>query len=169
MVFTALVACDSSPRATPKSASVDSAQSERRIAVAPPVAEPESTTSPCPHTGRWALCSVEGRLRQAGFVLRPVKDSERRVGFSVKPVVYTLAGSRLEVFLYPDEAALARDIALLDTVRVAPAGQPSPWETTPLLIRSGNLAAVFLTQNQRQAERLALALTAGAPQPGSPR
>lgn len=135
----------------------------------PRAPEPPSTESPCPHTGRWAVCSVERRLRQAGFVLRPVKDSERRAGFSVKPVVYTLAGSRLEVFLYPDEAALASDMALLDTVRVTRAGSPSPWETTPLLIRSGNLAAVFLTGNQRQAERLALALTAGAPQPGSPR
>jgi hypothetical protein len=32
-------------------------------------------------------------------------------------------------------------------------------------VRSGNLIAVFLTDNPTQAERLALALTAGAPQP----
>jgi hypothetical protein len=31
-------------------------------------------------------------------------------------------------------------------------------------VRSGNLAAVFLTDNATQAERLTLALTAGAPQ-----
>jgi hypothetical protein len=32
-------------------------------------------------------------------------------------------------------------------------------------VRSANLAAVFLTDNPTQAERLTLALTAGAPQP----
>ena len=170
LTFMLLGGCGGSPRTSPNSVSVDSVQSEGRIAIAPPAAKPESTTSPCPHTGRWARCSVENRLRQAGLVLRPVKgESQQRAGFSVRPVVYTLAGARLEVFLYSDEAALTRDIARMDTVRVAPIGSPSAWEMTPHFIRSGNLAAVFLTQNQRQAERLALALTAGAPQPGSPR
>lgn len=93
----------------------------------------------------------------------------RRAGFTVTPVVYTLGSSRLEIFLYADEAALARDLASMDTVMVAPLGTASSWEAAPLLIRSGNLAAVLLTQNPRQAERLSLALTAGAPQPGSPR
>lgn len=92
-----------------------------------------------------------------------------RAGFTVSPVVYRLGSSRLEVFLYPDEAALARDLARIDTLTVTPIGTPGSWETPPLLIRSGNLAAVLLAQNPRQAERLSLALTAGAPQPGSPR
>jgi hypothetical protein len=137
--------------------------------VSPPSASPVTST-PCPHTGSWAQCSVENRLRQSGFVARFMKgESLSRPGFSVTPLVYTLGGARLEVFLYPDAASLARDMASMDTVRVVPPGSPSQWESTPLLIRSGNLAAVLITQNQRQAERLALALTAGAPQPGSPR
>jgi hypothetical protein len=64
---------------------------------------------------------------------------------------------------------MARDMAKIDTVAVAPAGVASPWEGTPVLVRSGNLAAVLITENQTQVERLTLALTAGAPQPGSPR
>jgi len=84
-------------------------------------------------------------------------------------MVYRVGSSRLEVFLYPDEASLARDLAGIDSASAAPARTVGSWETPPLLIRSANLAAVFLGQNQRQAERLSLALTAGAPQPGSPR
>jgi hypothetical protein len=96
-------------------------------------------------------------------------ESPKRPGFTVTPVVYGVGRGRLEVFIYDDEAALERDIAKMDTVRVAPIGATATWETPPLLIRSGNLAAVFLTDSPQQAERLALALTAGAPQPGSPR
>ena len=86
----------------------------------------------------------------------------------MRPVVYAMGRSRLEVFLYDDAGAMIRDFSALDTTIAAPPGTPSPWESPPLLIRSGNLAAVFLTSNARQAERLTLALTAGAPL-GSPR
>jgi hypothetical protein len=64
---------------------------------------------------------------------------------------------------------MARDMAKIDTLTVAPPGVASPWEGTPVLVRSGNLAAVLIADDGRQIERLTLALTAGAPQPGSPR
>lgn len=76
-----------------------------------------------------------------------------------------LGRSRLEVFIYPDEASLSRDVAKLDTIAVAPRGLAVHWEATPTFLRSGNLAAVFLSDNGQQVERLTLALTAGAPQP----
>jgi hypothetical protein len=161
-------ACEQSPRSPPDSAASGS--------VNPPAVPrvenigSDSLKPGCPHTGRWAICSVENRLRQSGFVAKRLNGKpEKRAGFSVTPIVYKLGSSRLEIFLYPDEAALARDLAKIDTVAVAPAGTVGSWETQPLLIRTGNLAAVLLTQNPRQAERLSLALTAGAPQPGSPR
>ncbi len=121
----------------------------------------------CPRTGKWALCSVESRLAQSGFVVRRVNgDPPRRAGFSVIPAVYTLGRSRLEVFIYPSESALAADVAKIDTVSAAPRGAPNPWPFfSPTFVRSANLAAVFLTDNATQAERLTLALTAGAPQP----
>jgi hypothetical protein len=113
----------------------------------------------------WALCSVEKRLEQSGFVVRRVGgEASSRAGFSVTPAVYTLGGSRLEVFVYPNESALAADVANIDTVSAVPRGVPNPWHATPTFVRSGNLAAVFLTDNATQAERLTLALTAGAPQ-----
>jgi hypothetical protein len=125
---------------------------------------------PCPHTGLWAQCSVERRLRQAGFVVNHgEEESPRRAGFSIQPLVLTLGRSRVEAFIYEDEKAVARDVAGLDTVTVTPRGAAGSWESTPTFIRSGNLIAVILSQDARQSERIALALTAGAPQPGSPR
>jgi hypothetical protein len=111
---------------------------------------------------------VEKRLEKAGFVLIPAATQVKRAGFSVTPIAYTLGHARLELFLYPDERALSRDLAQLDTVRAAPIGGTNSWETTPVFVRSANLAAVFLTDNPRQSERLILALTAGAPQPAEP-
>lgn len=126
--------------------------------------------SPCRHTGLWETCTLERRLKQSGFVVRRLEENPgKRAGFSVEPIAYSLGSSRIEAFIYEDEKSLARDMALIDTVAVAPKGSPSPWESTPILIRSANLAVVLLTQNQRQAERVVLAITAGAPQPGSPR
>lgn len=125
-------------------------------------------TAPCPRTGRWALCSVEKRLEQSGFVVKRVAGNpSARPGFSVTPAIYMLGGRRLEVFIYPDEATLSRDVAKLDTTTVAPRGSASSWQagTTATFVRSGNLAAVLLSDNALQVERLTLALTAGAPQP----
>lgn len=121
----------------------------------------------CPRTGKWALCSVENRLVQSGFVVRRLNgEAPHRAGFSVTPAVYTLGRSRLEVFIYPSESALAADVAKMDTISAAPRGAKNPWPFfSPTFVRSANLAAVFLTDNATQAERLTLALTAGAPQP----
>ncbi|MEO8192704.1 MAG: hypothetical protein ABI681_02560 [Gemmatimonadales bacterium] len=156
---------------------IDTAKPSSSAAVVPETAESRSaapvardTTSPCPHTGQWAACNVEKRLKQSGFVVKRVGgQAPKRAGFSVTPRAYTLGSSRLEVFIYDSEADLLRDMAKLDTVAVVPAGVAGTWESAPLLIRSGNLAAVLLARNQRQAERVMNALTAGAPQPGSPR
>jgi hypothetical protein len=125
----------------------------------------------CPHDGKWALCSVVNRLRQAGFVVKPVDSATvRRKGFSVSPAVYRLAQSRLEVFLYADSAAMAKDMIAIDTVVAGPRGAPSQWgDTSPVLVRSGNLALVLLNASPTQSERLTLAITAGPPMAGSPR
>lgn len=158
-----VVACSTDSKKNPES-------------VPPPAPAPVAAVAPgatapgCPHTGAWAICNVEQRLKQAGFVAKRVSgEPSKRAGFSVTPIVYTLGRSRLEIFIYDDEAALARDVAKMDTVAVSPPGVATSWGGTPLLIRSVNLAAVLISDNPQQAERLALALTAGAPQPGSPR
>jgi hypothetical protein len=117
----------------------------------------------------WAACSLERRLKQSGFVVKKLDEAPDRPGFKVKPVVYSLGSSRLEVFIYDDEKKLATDILALDTVTLAPAGSAPVWPSPPPLSRSANLAAVLLTRSQRQAERVMLAITAGPPHPGTPR
>ena len=122
--------------------------------------------SPCPRTGLWALCSLEKRLSQAGFVVRPVTGpTPRRAGFGVAPAAYILGHARLEVFVYPDEVALSKDIAGLDTLTVSPRGKLGAWIGARTFVHSANLAVVFLTDSPVQAERLTLAITAGPPQP----
>ena len=144
------------------------AQSAAASSAVPASGQPNS--SPCPRTGLWALCSLEKRLRQSGFVVTRVGgEAPRRPGFSVAPTAYTLGHSHLEVFVYASEAVLAKDIASIDTLTASPRGRPSSWETPPILVRSANLAAVLLTDSPVQAERLTLAITAGAPQPDSGR
>jgi hypothetical protein len=121
----------------------------------------------CPRTGLWALCSVEKRLEQSGFVLRKaVLPGPKRAGFSVTPTTYLLGSAKLEVFVYPDEKSLLRDWAELDTLTASPRGTNTAWEAPPTLVRSANLAALFLSPSAEKSERLALAISAGAPQPG---
>jgi hypothetical protein len=155
------------------SESADSASATTTVSTVAggPASQPgtASTTAgaTCPRTGLWALCSVERRLAQSGFVVKHVAGAApRRAGFSVAPAAYTLGRSRLEVFIYPSESALAADVAKIDTATAAPRGAQNPWPFySPTFVRSGNLAAVFLTENGTQAERLTNALAAGAPQP----
>ena len=156
----------SSTPATVAAGSVSAAQTGASTTVAAK-AGASSAAPVCPRTGQWALCSVERRLVQSGFVIRRVEGAPpRRAGFSVLPAVYTLGRSRLEVFIYPSEATLAADVAKIDTLSAAPRGVKNPWPFfSPTFVRSANLAAVFLTDNPTQAERLTLAITAGAPQP----
>jgi hypothetical protein len=158
-----------------RGASEGAGDSASFTAAAAPAATPTASSSAttgngapaCPRTGKWALCSVEKRLGQSGFVVRRMSgEAPHRAGFSVVPAVYMLGRSRLEVFVYPSESALAADVAKIDTISAAPRGAPNPWPFfSPTFVRSANVAAVFLTDNATQAERLTNALAAGAPQP----
>ena len=169
LIFVALIAAacsggdDKPARAiAPEMKSVAASPGAPADSIRPPV-------NPCGHTGLWAECSLERRLKQSGFVVKKLDEKPARAGFAIKPVVYSLGASRLEVFFYDDEKSAGKDLSQLDTVTVAPKGSQVAWPSTPTLIRSANLTAVLLTQNQRQAERVVLAITAGPPQPGSPR
>jgi hypothetical protein len=180
LVFLALavVACGKKENAAAISDSSASSSREAPV-VLPPVTLPmpasvsaqQGAKPACPHDGKWALCSVENRLRQAGFVVKHVDStSARRKGFAVAPAVYSLGQARLEIFLYADSAAMAKDMMALDTAIAGPRGAPSQWgDIPPVLIRSANLAAVFLGSSPVQVERLTLAITAGPPMAGSPR
>ena len=143
-------------------------------AAAPGAATPAAAAAPltpgdsanCPQDGRWRDCSVVKRLRDAGLVPQKEDEPARHPFFSVPGTAYKVARGDLEVFVYPDEGTLARDLAALDTVRVAPKGETGPWHMPrPTFIHSANLIAVYQTLSETQAERVQLALGAGPPQP----
>lgn len=152
--------CGKSPAPESPDANAQTPATAAKSQVSGPVAPGES----CPATGRWAICSIEKRLKRSGFVPQRIDgDTTQRQGFSVKPVAYTLGHGRIELFIYDNEADLVKDMANLDSVSVSPRGKPASWPSEPKLVLSGNLAAVYLGQTPRQAERLELAITAGAP------
>jgi hypothetical protein len=167
-----LFACGRSPKPSASNDSASLVTNEVSDSVPPASADstPAAKRPTCPRTGRWALCSVEKRLEQAGFVPRKaVVPTPKMAGFSVTPTTYLLGSAKLEVFLYPDEKSLAGDWAGLDTLRASPRGTTTAFQVPPTLVRSANLAALFLSDSPAKSDRLALALTAGPPQPGTTR
>jgi hypothetical protein len=75
-----------------------------------------------------------------------------------------LGRSELRVFLYRDSLAMAKDLASVDTLTIAPKGAAFPWPSAPTVIRSANLLAILFDASAEKMERLQLTLTAGAPQ-----
>jgi len=70
-------------------------------------------------------------------------------------------------FYFADSAAAVTATAGLHAQRLTPGGDTlGAWPSRPLeTIRNANLVAVLFEVNATQAERVRLALTAGAPQP----
>lgn len=166
-----IAACNSSSRSSAADTVATVPASPTLNSAPTPATTQTSASERCIHDGKWALCSIERRLKQSGFVVKKIDSvAVSRAGFSVKPIVYSLGQTRLEVFLYHDSAAMIKDIAKLDTIVVGPRGTLTQWgDTPPVLVRSANLAGVILSLNPRQIERAILSITAGPPQPGSPR
>jgi hypothetical protein len=118
----------------------------------------------CPKDGRWRTCSVVERLERAGLVPLARTDT-LRVAFLTPPGAgWDVARVQLRVFLYDDPTLARREGLALDPFTVAPRGQRHPWPAKATLVRSANLVAVLLSDNDRQIERVQLALEAGPPQ-----
>jgi hypothetical protein len=136
-------------------------------AALPPVSRPPSPSdSACPRDGRWRPCALEDRINKAGLVFKPVGDSLQVPYLATPGVRYRLGKSATLVALfYPDSAAGVGDTAPLDPARLTPKGDSlGAWPSVPTeIIRSANLVAVLLDASETQAERVRLALQAGAP------
>lgn len=76
----------------------------------------------------------------------------------------------MAAFYFADSVAGARATRDLDKLRLTPAGDSiGQWPAAPFeAIRSANLILVLFGVNATQAERVRLAITAGAPQPYTP-
>jgi hypothetical protein len=80
----------------------------------------------------------------------------------VEGLVWETSRAEVQVFLYASETERKRDTDLLDTVFVAPRGTRVHWRWPATLVTSGNLAAIILSLNDRQSERIGLALALAA-------
>ena len=137
---------------------------------APEVAAAESTlaTMPtpggtCPAFGLWQACSVEDRISRAGLAVNRREEGVKHDFMSVEGLVWETSRAEIQVFLYASEADRKKDTDKLDTVFVAPQGKRIMWRWPAQLVTSNNMAAIILSLNGRQAERIALALGAGLP------
>jgi hypothetical protein len=129
---------------------------------------PVPSVPECPNTtGRWDDCNVRQRLERAGLAPQPLPDTLRLSFLKPPGVGYGVGHAVLRVFLYDSAGALQRDLANVDTLRVQPAagGPPVAWDATPTLITSNNLAAILVSDQATQIERVRLALQAGLPAP----
>jgi hypothetical protein len=117
----------------------------------------------CPDFGLWQPCNVERRLERAGLGVRRRDEPVRHDFLAVEGIVWETSRAEVQVFLYASEADRQRDLLQFDTVAVTPRGQRVMWKQPATLVTSGNLAAIILSLNERQSERIALALGAGLP------
>ena len=117
----------------------------------------------CPAFGLWQACSVEYRISRAGLAVNRKDEGVHHDFMSVDGLVWETSRAEIQVFIYASEADRKKDTDKLDTVFVAPQGKRIMWRWPAQLVTSNNMAAIILSLNSRQAERIALALGAGLP------
>jgi hypothetical protein len=132
----------------------------------PPVPRPMTPSdSACPRDGTWKACALEDRINKAGVPLR-VLDTITVPYLATSGVRYKVGKiATMAVFYFPDSAAAVAATKGLDPLRLTPRGDTlGAWPAVPReVVRSANLVAVLFDVSATQAERLRLAITAGAP------
>lgn len=140
-----------------------------RSAEQPPVVSrtPTPSDSACPRDGLWKACALEDRINKAGMPIQVV-DTLQLPYFS-EPGIHFRIGRNMGMvaIFFADSLTGAKATAGLDRYSLtAPGESPGPWPAVPReVVRSANLIAVLFNVTETQAERLRLAITAGAPQP----
>lgn len=118
--------------------------------------------APCPMTGIWHSCSVIERLTRAGLGTEAIADSVRQPGLTIAGTAYRMGDGELQLFLYADSADARREAATVRRDDAEPAAVGGILRP-PAVIHSLNLVALFFNNNDRQLERVELAITAGLP------
>lgn len=127
---------------------------------------PTPSDSACPRDGKWKDCALEDRINKSGMNIR-IQDTVVVPYFSQVGTRYRIGSSTTMVaFFFADSAVGAKATASLDRQRLTPPGDSiGVWPEVPVeVIRSANLIAVLFGASATQAERVRLAVTAGAPQ-----
>lgn len=153
-----LAACGGNDEPAPKAA----------VSTAAPVSRPPSPSdSLCPRDGLWRACHLEDRINKAGMGIK-VMDTITVPYFDAPGTRYRIGKTaKLVAFYFTDSAAGAKATSGLHSQRLTPGGDTlGAWPSAPYeTIRNANLIAVLFEVNATQAERVRLAITAGAPQP----
>jgi hypothetical protein len=157
VVATLFAACDTPQPAPPRT----------NAAAAPVLRPPTPSDSLCPRDGQWRGCHLEDRINKAGMGIK-VLDTITVPYFPQPGTRYKIGKTaKLVAFFFADSLAGAKATESLGKLRLTPPGDTiGKWPTAPYeAIRSANMIAVLFEVNATQAERVRLALTAGAPQP----
>lgn len=145
----------------PAAAASQRADSAASPAGAAPAAGAAATPG-CVSEGAWQSCSIEKRLTDAGFV--PINKGPAPTGmFPVAGTSYALGAAQLHVYIFKSAKEREQAVAGIDTTTVSRRGSQASWPMPPTFITSNNLAAVLVSDNARQIERVQLAITAGLP------
>ncbi len=129
-------------------------------------AVPAVARPPCPPTGAWAVCHVVERLERGGLIPRldsaapPTEPPLTPPGALVR-----VGNAELELYVYPDAGARAREQRLLDTARYVAFDRELYLRSQTTLIANTNLIAILSSRNSHLRERVNDAITAGPPQP----
>lgn len=116
----------------------------------------------CPMVGLWRTCSVIERLKRSGLGTEPLADSVRQPGLTIAGSAYRVGDGELQLFLYADTADARREAAAVRPDDAEPSATRGILRP-PAVIRSLNLVALLFNNNDRQLERVQLAITAGLP------
>ncbi|MEO8333452.1 MAG: hypothetical protein ABI664_00670 [bacterium] len=126
----------------------------------------KATSGTCPRTGHWGDCQLRARLGESGLAPRATSD---KVGdlppLPGKPTTLTLGNAGLAYYLFSDTLSRRRAAATLDTSKFIPQTRPVSMKSETTLIENDNLLVLLFSKNEHQRERVADAITAGAPQP----
>ena len=147
-----------------------SADSAANTAQLPPVARPLTPSdSACPKDGTWKACALEDRINKAGIPIKVI-DTITVPYFPEPGVRYRIGRTAtMAAFYFADSATGANATEKLHRFRLTPPNDSiGAWPAAPVEgVRSANLIAVLFDVNGTQADRVRLAITAGAPQPAS--
>ena len=104
-----------------------------------------------------SVAEVEALLVTAGF--QPERGEAVHQSFlAVEGIVVRVPGAELQVYLYDDAAARARDTSRLDRARVAPPDMMISWIMPPSLVETDNAAIIILTEDEALRSRITDAL-----------
>ncbi len=116
-------------------------------------------------TGRWNVAQLTQRLVNAGLAPRADDSLPSHPRFAVTPVGFRVGRAHLLAWIFPDSTSRRTVSATVDTLTAISKGQPNPWAEPPMFIVHGNLMAILVGANERQRERVRLAIEAGLPAP----